>query len=210
MNGSIPDGYRLERNLLWPATDRDCAAVVFDGVHDLEIAYQFCRRFDVAVQAGGNCGVWPAKMAERFGTVFTFEPDPMNFRCLCANAPEERIVKFNAALGDHHNAVGLLRDPRNVGAHSIQGSGTIPVLRIDDLVLDKCDLIYLDVEGFELNALRGAADTIRRLKPVVVAEDKGHSEKYGFPQGFLEQYLAIHFGYQVAARQHRDIALTAA
>lgn len=210
MSGSVPAGYRLERGLLWPAEDRACAAVVFDMAADLDLVYRHCRGFDVAVQAGGNCGVWPAKMAERFKTVFTFEPDPVNFRCLCANASDERIVKFNAALGCQRGMIDLARDPRNIGAHYVKGSGSIPVLRIDDLALEACDLIYLDVEGFELEALRGAADTIRLNESTIVVEDKGLSVQYGTPKGYVEIWLARTFGYKVVGRPHRDVVLVPA
>ncbi len=107
----IPDGYRLERGLLWPASDVGAAAVMFSGVADLDVAYKHCSKFDVAIQAGGNCGVWPKAMGEKFELVYTFEPDPMNFRCLCANAPAENIYKFNAALGPDNRRVGMLRRP---------------------------------------------------------------------------------------------------
>lgn len=33
----------------------------------------------VVVQAGGNMGMYPRLLADMFETVYTFEPDPMNF-----------------------------------------------------------------------------------------------------------------------------------
>ncbi len=205
-----PEGYRLERGYLWPAEDRECAAVVFDMTKDLEIAYRAVEErgqgFRVAVQAGGNCGVWPKIMGERFETVYTFEADPVNFRCLCANAPAENIFKVNAALGFQRGCVDLARDPANIGAHYVHRSGAIPVLQIDDLCLDACDLIYLDIEGFELKALHGGAETITRHRPVIVVEDKGLSSRYGSPKGEIERWLQC-FGYRVAARPHRDVVL---
>lgn len=202
-----PDGYRLERGLLWPAADVGAAAVAFDGVTDLEAAYRHCAAFDVAVQAGGNCGVWPAAMGKRFGRVYTFEPDPVNFRCLCANAPAETIFKFNAALGNRHRCVGLDRKPNNAGAHQVNGVGPIPTLRIDDLELDACDLIYLDIEGCELGALQGAEETIERCHPVIAVEDKGMSERYGVKVGDVEMWLINRFDYRVAVRVKRDVVL---
>jgi FkbM family methyltransferase len=202
-----PEGYRIERGLLWPAADRGAAAVLFDQVKDLEVAYRHCRAFGVAVQAGGNCGIWPAAMGQRFGRVYSFEPDPVNFRCLAANAPAENIFKFNAALGDAHGGVALELRPDNVGAHQVAGPGPIPVMRIDDLELDACDLIYLDIEGFELIALAGAIFTIRRHRPVVVVEDKGMSQRYGSNQGAIEAWMAGAFDYKVVERVHRDVVL---
>src|SRR3954463_5592306 len=81
----LPAGFRLERGLLWPADDRDCAAVVFDTAPDLVRAMEACKGFDLCIQAGGNCGTWPRYLAERFGAVYTFEPDPANFTALAFN-----------------------------------------------------------------------------------------------------------------------------
>ena len=52
----------------------------------------------------------------------------------------------------------------------MSGEGAIPTLRVDDLGLKVCDLLYLDIEGYELFALRGSAETIRRCRPVIACE----------------------------------------
>jgi FkbM family methyltransferase len=199
-----PKGYRIERGLLWPATDVGAAAVLFAGVADLAVAYRHCREFNVAVQAGGNCGIWPKDLGKKFRVVYTFEPDPMNFRCLCANAPAENVFKFNAGLGAGHRTTSLLLRPDNVGAHQIGGAGDIPMLRIDDLALAACDLICLDVEGFELNALIGALETIERFQPTIVVEDKGVA---GVKQGQVVSWLVHGMGYSVAEKVSKDVIL---
>jgi hypothetical protein len=66
--------------------------------------------------------------------------------------------------------VDLWRDDDTTGNQRVSGVGPIPTMRIDDLALPRCDLIYLDVEGEELNALKGAMETIERCKPVIVYE----------------------------------------
>ena len=41
---------------------------------------------------------------------------------------------------------------------------------IDDLNLQNCNFIQLDVEGYQMHALRGATYTIQRFKPVISVE----------------------------------------
>ena len=131
----------------------------------------------VAVQAGGALGMFPKFLAGRFATVYTFEPDPENFAALMRNAPERNIVKFQAALGDRRALVAISHERRSrkpgtahEGIRHVDGPGPIPTLTVDDLGLNACDLLYLDVEGHELFALRGAVATIARCAPVIVAE----------------------------------------
>lgn len=203
----IPDGYRMERGLLWPATDVGGPAVMMSSATSLVDVYLHCEDFDVAVQAGGHCGVWPQAMAHKFAAVYTFEPDPMNFRCLCANAPAENVYKYNAALGGVHGGIDLVRRPDNTGAHVIGGDGAIPTMLVDDLKLSACNLIYLDVEGYELRVLYGARETIAAHRPVIVIEDKGCSERYGVKIGETPAWVCDRFGYKIAERLHRDVVL---
>jgi hypothetical protein len=62
---------------------------------------------------------------------------------------------------------GRLHD---IGGVHVNGEGHIPTIRIDDLNLTDCNLMQLDVEGYELNALLGAAKTIDKFKPVLCVE----------------------------------------
>ena len=50
------------------------------------------------------------------------------------------------------------------------------MMTIDSLNLNP-DLIQLDVEGFEENALKGAFDTIMRSRPIIIIEQKRLAKK---------------------------------
>ena len=77
------------------------------------------------------------------------------------------------------------------------------VSTIDDLDLYACDLICLDVEGYELAALKGANATLADFQPVVLFEDIGHGKRYGVPPGAVQRYLAER-GYSEVARVYDD------
>lgn len=158
------------------------------------------------MQAGGNVGVFPRDLARLFTTVYTFEPDQENFECLCRNVPERNVFKFPAALGHQNGSTDLERQPDNVGAHQINGSGPIPIMRVDALALNACDLIYLDVEGYEWRALLGAMETIRTYRPVIAFEDKSLSAKYGTPKGHIETVLGG-MGYRLHSRPGNDVVM---
>jgi hypothetical protein len=79
---------------------------------------------------------------------------------------------MNAALGGIAGVCHVNRGPDfNVGAHSGEWSGHIPVVSLDALRLPVVDAILLDVERSETQVLRGAIETIKRCRPVVCIED---------------------------------------
>lgn len=209
MGKSAVDGvvtlYTSVNGYKWPAIDRDCRAVVFDSVADLRPALSHVKNRIAAVQAGGNCGVWPAALAKLFKAVWTCEPDPVNYECLKHNVPDN-VVHIQAALGAEPARVGLKDYGNNIGAHYIDGPGDIPLVTIDSLELVACDFIALDVEGYELAAFRGAEDTLKRFRPVVQFEDKGLSARYGVLKGEAVDWLQER-GYRVAAYVKRDVVM---
>ncbi len=66
--------------------------------------------------------------------------------------------------------------------------------RLDAMDLPECDLIWLDVEGYELYALMGAEQTIERFWPAVIIEDNGVSERMGIAHNAATEWL-YHRGY---------------
>lgn len=188
---------------MWPEDDVHCKGAIFASLSDITIVCNHVRDFRICVQAGGNCGVWPKKLSKRFGAVYTFEPDPLNFHCLVNNCPEKNIIKLQAAVGHDASPVGLIGRKENIGAHQVEGFGAYPVIAIDELNLPSCGLMYLDIEGYEGEAIDGAMDTIERFKPIIAIENKGHSDKYGISPKGLEKRI-ISLGYKVVDRPHRD------
>jgi FkbM family methyltransferase len=131
------------------------------------------KNFDVVVQAGGNCGMYPRLLSDMFKRVYTFEPDPLNFHCLSYNCQKDNIYKMNAALGETNKLVRMQRvSMTNVGGHRVSDTGDtfIPTFTIDQLALDKCDYISLDCEGYEPNVIAGAMETISKFLPVITLE----------------------------------------
>lgn len=199
----------IARNgFMWPADDGWCHKVIHEELGDLDAAVRLCRGHEVAVQAGGNVGVWASHLAKRFKRVVTAEPDVINYKCLTLNVPDN-VEHHRAAFGAEPSSIGLVYVEGNAGAHYAKADGDIPVLTIDSLGLEACDLICLDVEGYEPMALRGAEQTIRRCKPVIMFEEKGLSQRYfGVPEGTAERWVVgLGMGYSVKARVRRDVIL---
>lgn len=166
---------------VWPIEDTGLwAGPANEWYPVIEAVRQNCTSFHTVVQAGGACGMYPRLYAKTFTKVFTFEPDPYNFYCLVQNCLDEKIVKFNCVLGDRHRNITFhhpSESNRGVGScadHMVETSndigGNTPMLRIDDFVYEKLDLIHLDVEGAEMYVLYGARSSIRMHHPLIILE----------------------------------------
>lgn len=166
------DSVEIRNGWYWPKTDTNCWAYMqaFPDLPELVCQYVSKKNRKTVIQAGGNAGFYPKQYALTFDAVYTFEPDWLNFYCLNLNVPEENVIKTQGCLGNENRLVSLKIKEKNRGKNFINGSGKIPTYRIDDLALESCNLIQLDIEGFEYYALLGAVDTINAYKPVIVLE----------------------------------------
>jgi FkbM family methyltransferase len=163
----------------------------------------------VAVQAGGNNGLYPKRLSEYFAVVYTFEPAADCFAAMQVNAPEANIYRFQAALGCERQLVGLSRVRRDgktnnhEGITHVAGTGPVPTLQVDDLGLSVCDLLQLDLEGWELYALTGAAGTLARCRPVVCVEINKSCGYVGIAKDDVRAYLRGH-DYRFVERLSSD------
>ena len=148
-------------------------------VKSLHKVIEICKRLNrtrVVVQAGGSIGVWPRILSKHFSWVYTFEPEPISFHCLCKNVQEPNVTKIQAALGNFHNGVEITK-VKLTSHHVANGKlGHIPQLCIDDLSLIVCDAVLLDIEGWETNALMGARSTIISSCPIILVETRINKE----------------------------------
>jgi len=182
----------------WPVEDHHARAVILrDCQPAIAQLLSHIPGRSVIVQAGANVGVYPVALTDHFSMVVTYEPDPTNYTCLVKNLAARdslrRVQAFNAALGQTAGTCAPVEvHPRNCGAHRVDfGRGNVRVVRIDDLGLERCDCIWLDVEGSELFALKGAAATVERFSPTIACEDKGLDARFfGVEPGSLQAWLA--------------------
>jgi FkbM family methyltransferase len=168
----------------------------------------YCRRRRLVIQAGGHLGIWPAALSVKFKRVLTFEPIMENYQ-VCLDAIQADNVRiYPTALSNTRRGRRITPSlKRYSGSAFIKDDGDIFILtkRIDDLPLEDMvllDAIVLDIEGHEIEALEGGAETIARQRPVIVCEDNAKSERIR-GKGALFAYMSK-IGYKKAARHGDD------
>jgi len=160
---------------VWPANDENSWEGQNKHISLAEHVLPYVANKNIMIQAGGNCGFILSTFIHQFKNVYTFEPDPVNFYCLNQNVTAPHVFKMQACLGESKETVNvqqLVRAGRlhDIGGVHVSGLGATPTIVIDDLNLPGCDLIQLDVEGYEVKALKGAVETIKKYRPVICVE----------------------------------------
>lgn len=174
---------------------------------DAALALSLAKSRRTAIQAGGHIGTWPVMLAAEFSTVMTFEPDFQNFAALVANLEERttgNVFPVRGILGNKRRPHGFRTSPKSTGQHRVGEGEPVPCFRIDDMGLENVDAIFLDVEGFEIPALIGATETIKRSLPVIMAEENKRAVDQGFRIGDLDRLLGT-FGYTRAGAIGEDL-----
>ena len=141
---------------------------------------------DTVLDVGANIGahtLWMARRVGPAGGVIAFEPQRAVFQTLCANMALNGMTNVDAywaAVGAQPGYVTVPRlDPTaaaNFGATSLiwgHPGDKVRLMTIDELELSACRMIKVDVEGMELDALRGGEATISRLRPILYVENDG-------------------------------------
>ncbi len=192
-----------ETNWTWVKADKGAFGSIGDGPmrdwissHSTKY-FSHVKKFDTIITAGANCGMYVRFYAKMFKHVYAFEPNPLSFHCMVMNNQYDNVVKLNAALGSAPGLVDLDRgDLGNIGTHKIKkesGVLKIPTITIDSLALESCDLIQLDVEGYESNVVEGAMHTIMRFKPIIIAENFSSDEARKLMSNMNYEYVETSF-----------------
>jgi FkbM family methyltransferase len=141
----------------------------------------------VFVDVGANIGTHTlyAMRTGRFARAVAFEPEPNNARLLAMNLDvnglAQRVVVVPKAAGAAAGRAVLHLHPRNKGAHAIGFSPTedgfdrvdVAVVRVADALRElgvgagDIGLVWMDVEGYEPQALEGLGEILMRAVPIV-------------------------------------------
>jgi FkbM family methyltransferase len=162
----------------------------------LPLVLKHIYRGDTVVDVGAYVGDHTIAYSEKVGTkgrVIAFEPNPDAFECLKYNMRNcENVEIRNEAAGEtKEGKVILIKHPENIGMTYVENSKEgLRSVSIDSLHLDECHFIKIDVEGFEMNVLKGAEKTIKKFHPVMLIEINNFAlERNGVTNKDIFEYL---------------------
>ena len=135
---------------------------------------------DVGANFGYLASVWANSIAAK-GKTFAFEPNKNLYSCIEktieVNIASTNFEAYNLAVGSKNGSISL--NASNFSSNTEAMSAAIEtynveMVRLDDFVKDNrlnvIDLIKIDVDGIELDILRGAEHILKQNKTIVIVE----------------------------------------
>ncbi|MFL5482593.1 MAG: FkbM family methyltransferase [Gemmatimonadaceae bacterium] len=174
---------------------------------DKRVYLSFVHRGDIVLDVGANVGahtIFLSHLAGAHGRVIAFEPLPANIAALKdtvrRRARYTNISIVPAAVGDSHSNEGTATlkipgDDHTQASLAVQIAGSwelrdfreleVPLVSLDTStevhILSHLELVKIDVEGGELDVLRGASRTLSQHMPLIYCEAY---EKWQAPFGY--------------------------
>lgn len=159
--------------------------------NERKFVYKFLKTGMTFFDIGANQGIYTllaGKKVSKGGKVISFEPVPSQFKKLKRNLKINRInnviteplavgveietVNMYVCLGGDE-ALSSLRLPTE-DIKSKKSIIQVPVTTIDEYVkknnISNIDFVKIDVEGGELNVLKGMTETLKTIRPIFMCE----------------------------------------
>ncbi|AYJ79906.1 hypothetical protein AN286_06950 [Aliarcobacter cryaerophilus ATCC 43158] len=132
------------------------------------------KKDDNVLDCGASCKKYGHNSALDFvkytdGQIICFEPNIESFVELKEEVKKyKNIIVHNKALGNENKIVKL--HGQNQSSYiSENGTGQeIELVKVDDFLKDtKIDFIKMDIQGYEMEVLRGSVETIKKNRPIL-------------------------------------------
>lgn len=174
--------------------------ILFQGIYDYPPLLAD-RTIEVLFDVGANCGFYALSCCRRIETLraFCFEPHPATFaklnRNVAVNRLADRVVPVQAAAGAQAGECILKVSEESsmgvVAGSAVQLADTtgrlmpvtevkVPLLTLDEFAAGRRtfpDLIKVDVEGFEVEVLKGATECLHYARYAVIECDTTESRR---------------------------------
>jgi FkbM family methyltransferase len=201
------DGFHLNCPVRSAGNYHPVATMVL-GLYEPWVVKRIEKGGNVFVDVGSNMGYFSLMAAKYFNLVVSVEPHPENFFWLRKNIQENRsknVIPVRTALSNREGFVNLFLAISS-GGHSIKArtptssnvcSISVPTMTMDDLLvslgISYIDLIKIDVEGAELEVIRGANGTLEKTNEIII-------EVHETPTAFLREFSKRGLEYTLLMR----------
>ena len=196
-SGRLLDIYRM---LGWRVTDPYLGVqILYDPSNDIgrtlfytgevekkemELCSEYISESSVILDIGANLGLYSiyfSRLAKN-GWILAFEPSIETFYFLVKNVANiPNVLPINIAANNEGKIANFFQASDNAYSSLVNTQRKeilkvikVPCMKVDDVVfglgLKRVDFVKIDVEGLELNVLKGLEEVITKFKPVIYCE----------------------------------------
>ena len=182
-----------------------------------------------SIDIGANKGVFSYLLSKLSSRVHAFEPNPKMYDIL-KQIRINNILTYQVALSSKPGFASLLvpmnektKKFSNEGASlsKVKVSGAnksvrVEIKTLDSYLFDNIGFIKIDVEGYEMEVLKGAVETLKQNKPILLVElEESHTKRpimnlikeiegYGYRAAFLKQKQITDISLFDAQNYHKN------
>lgn len=177
--------------------------------YSIRVQDQYLENFmgykqEVFVDAGGYDGDTTEEFIKRYPDyrkVYLFEPSEKNLAAAKHRLHGRRDIDFRSVgLSDSEGMLHFDADAGSASAVSIDSGEAISVVTLDkELTGEPVSFIKMDLEGWEMNALRGATEIIRKNRPKLAMAVYHTAKDF---REIPEYALGVHSDYRVYLRHY--------
>lgn len=145
-----------------------------NGTYDWDVI-QLLRNYlnfeSTVIFVGCHIGTLLIPIAKCVKKVYGFEANPKNFELLNYNISLNKINNVdikNIAIGEEEKRVNIIHNTINTGNSSIalsinKNENLIEMKKLDNIITEeRIDMIIMDIEGYEVNAIKGAKNVLNK------------------------------------------------
>lgn len=180
--------------------------------NDLNAFSKLIHHGDIILDIGANTGLYSivSSIASQETIIYAFEPNPINLVRLNRNIELNSISNISIipfAVGNSNQEISFTvpeDDSLSDTSSAVESFSKstyrgelkwknikVSQVRIDDFIkshnIAKINMLKIDVEGYEIEVLKGSMQSILRWKPVILIESFLNDDKRTFLEKFVQE-----------------------
>ena len=150
---------------------------------------KYNKKFSLILDIGAWCGTWSMAMQKYADEIYCYEPNKIHFECLIKNLKTFQHIKLhNHAVGNRDGKIKLTSETATQNTRVLLEEGETVILKLDSMDIHNPDMLKIDVEGLEMEVLKGGHKLLENIEFVMI-ELNNNSKKYGSSNKLIQKHM---------------------